>query len=86
MVRDPIDRILSHYLHNVGAGYETRPIEEALGGPSSSYIARSRYAMQLAPYLEAFGAERVLVVANEDLADRARGDGALRVRVLRGRS
>ena len=27
MVRDPIDRMLSHYLHNVGGGYETRPLE-----------------------------------------------------------
>ena len=30
MVRDPIDRMLSHYLHNVGGGYEERTLEEAL--------------------------------------------------------
>lgn len=68
MVRDPIERILSHYLHNVGAGYEARPIEEALADAQSSYIARTRYAMQVRPFIDAFGAERVLVVANEDLA------------------
>ena len=33
MVRDPIDRMLSHYLHNVGGGYESRPMEAALARP-----------------------------------------------------
>jgi hypothetical protein len=49
MVRDPIERILSHYLHNVGGGYEHRPIDEALADPDSAYVARSRYAMQIRP-------------------------------------
>jgi hypothetical protein len=68
MVRNPIDRMLSHYLHNVGGGYESRPLEVALADPGSAYVARSRYAMQLRPYLEAFDRAGVLVVANEDLA------------------
>ncbi len=51
MVRDPIDRMLSHYLHNVGGGYETRPLEAALSDPGSAYLARSRYAMQAEPYV-----------------------------------
>jgi hypothetical protein len=33
-------------------------------------LARSRYAMQLGPYLERFERERISVVANEDLASR----------------
>jgi hypothetical protein len=68
MVRDPIERMLSHYFHNLGGGYDSRPIEQALGDPGSAYIARSRYAMQIAPYLETFDHDRVLIVANEDLA------------------
>jgi Sulfotransferase domain len=68
MVREPIERMLSHYLHNVGGGYETRSMAEALADPASAYVARSRYAMQLEPYLAGFDRERVLVVANEDLA------------------
>jgi hypothetical protein len=68
MVRDPLERILSHYVHNVGAGYETRPLAEAVLATGSSYIARSRYAMQLTPYLDRFGADRILVVDNGDLA------------------
>jgi hypothetical protein len=69
MVRDPIDRMLSHYLHNVGGGYESRGLEQALADPDSAYVARSRYAMQAEPYLERFGAERLLVVTREELRD-----------------
>jgi hypothetical protein len=67
MVRDPIDRMLSHYLHNVGGGYETRPLEAALGDPDSAYVARGRYAMQVEPYLREFGSERVLILSREQL-------------------
>jgi len=72
MVRDPIDRILSHYLHNTGGGYEERALVEALGRTDTAYVDRSRYAYQLEPYREAFGAERVRVVSREELkAERA---------------
>jgi hypothetical protein len=68
MVRDPIDRMLSHYLHNVGGGYERRPLEAALGDPDSAYVARSRYAMQAEPYVREFGSERLLILSREQLA------------------
>ncbi len=67
VVRDPIDRMLSHYLHNVGGGYEQRALTEALSDPDSSYVARSRYAYQLEPFLDAFGPERVEIVTREEL-------------------
>jgi hypothetical protein len=71
VVRDPIDRMLSHYLHNVGGGYEDRSLADALADPESSYVARSRYFFQVDPYLEEFGAERVQIVGREELkADR----------------
>ena len=71
VVRDPIDRMLSHYLHNVGGGYEDRSLADALSDPESSYVARSRYFFQVDPYLEEFGAERVHIVGREELkADR----------------
>jgi hypothetical protein len=73
VVRDPIDRMLSHYLHNIGGGYDHRPLDEALADPDTAYVDRSRYFFQLEPYLEAFEPERIAVVAREDLLDdRAR--------------
>jgi hypothetical protein len=67
MVRDPIDRMLSHYLHNVGGGYDDRPLPEALADPHTAYVYRSRYFFQLEPYLDAFDAERILLVSREEL-------------------
>ena len=71
-VRDPIDRLLSHFLHNAGGGYEARPLEEVLADEHSAYFDRGRYAFQLEPYLEAFGPEQVAIVSREELkSDRA---------------
>jgi hypothetical protein len=67
MVRDPISRILSHWRHAVGAGYETRPMEEALARADQSYVTRSRYWMQLQPFLERFDRTRIEVITQEEL-------------------
>jgi Sulfotransferase domain len=69
MVRDPIDRLLSHYLHNVGGGYEDRPLAEALAEPQNAYVSRSRYFLQLEPFLRAFGPPAIEIVAREELKD-----------------
>jgi hypothetical protein len=72
MVRDPIDRLLSHYLHNVGGSYERRSLTEALADERSAYWQRSRYAYQVEPYVEAFGPDGVAIVSREELKrDRA---------------
>jgi hypothetical protein len=73
VVRDPIDRMLSHYLHNVGGGYEDRSLVDALSDPESSYVTRSRYFFQAEPYLEEFGAERLRIVGREELRDDRQG-------------
>lgn len=67
MVRHPLDRLLSHYLHNVGGGYEERELSEAVADPRSAYVQRGLYAYQLDPYVEVFGLERILVVSREEL-------------------
>jgi hypothetical protein len=67
MVRDPIDRMLSHYLHNVGGGYDDRTLADAFADPESAYVTRSRYFFQLEPYLEEFGEKRIEIVGREEL-------------------
>ena len=67
MVRHPIDRLLSHYLHSVGGGYENRDLLEAVSDSRSAYVQRGLYAYQLEPYLEVFGSRRILVVSREEL-------------------
>jgi hypothetical protein len=68
LVRHPIERIRSHYLHRVLQGKERAPLEGAvLTNPS--YLATSRYAMQIEQYLEWFARERLLVITTEQLRD-----------------
>jgi hypothetical protein len=67
MVRDPISRVLSHWAHTVGAGYETRPMEDALARADQTYVTRSRYWMQLQPYLERFDRSAIEVITQEEL-------------------
>jgi Sulfotransferase family len=73
MVRDPISRILSHWCHAVGAGYETRPMEDALARSDQSYVTRSRYWMQLQPYLERFDRSQIEIIAQEELQSDREG-------------
>ena len=67
MVRDPIKRILSHWVHAKGAGYETGDIESVLSQPDTAYVHRSLYWMQLQPYLERFEREQIMVITQEEL-------------------
>ena len=67
MIRDPISRILSHWRHATGAGYETRTMEEALGRDDQSYVDRSMYWMQLQPYLELFDRSQIELITQEEL-------------------
>ncbi len=81
LLRNPIDRVVSHFRWLVGLGLENRSIREAfladrdevpdpsnqIGGNYRYYAAESRYGEHLAEYVSAFGAERVLVLTAEEL-------------------
>jgi hypothetical protein len=66
VIRDPIARMRSHYLHEVAALRERRPVEQALR-ENPIYLNLSRYATQLERYLDHFPPEQLMVVHAEDL-------------------
>ncbi len=70
VVRDPIARMQSMYMHQVSAGRERRRAEAAL--LDERYIGPSRYGFQLAAFLDHFDRSQVLVIASEVLRDRPR--------------
>lgn len=72
LLRDPIERTISHYLHAVRWNGEWRPPELAVRA-EPHYLEVSHYAMQLRPYLDAFGPERVFVLTLEALRDDPHG-------------
>jgi hypothetical protein len=68
LVRDPIDRIVSHYLHDYVSGVEHRGIEEALADPNRDrFLAVSKYFMQLEQYLAFYPRSSVLVLTHDEL-------------------
>lgn len=73
-MRNPLDRIVSHVYHGLYADW-TRPLEE---GISDHAINLSRYAMQLDPYVEHFGRERVHLIVLEEF-ERSPGECLRRV-------
>jgi hypothetical protein len=74
MVRDPISRMLSHWRHATGAGYEPRvEIEDVLCDPGTAYVNRSQYWLQLQPYLKNFEDRQISVITQEELQSDREG-------------
>ncbi len=74
LVRDPAERLLSHYLDVVKGVQETRPFSEVVqtltaGDP---LVAFGCYAMQLERYLAYFPQRQILVVSTEALKSNRR--------------
>lgn len=71
LIRDPITRLISHYLHLVCLGRENRSFSDVVSSlvhsPDSPYITQSRYALQLQQYLRFFSVGQVLVLTTEQL-------------------
>ncbi|MDV2079734.1 sulfotransferase [Marinobacter xestospongiae] len=72
VVRDPIERYLSHYLKRVQTGIESRPFERTLDNLDNEASAwQGRYFYQLEHYLQKFDRDQLLVFAMEDLKHNA---------------
>lgn len=66
VLRDPIARIRSHYLHHRTLGIEPLPFAQAVV-EHSTYVDTSRYALQIEQWLEHFPREQLLVITSERL-------------------
>lgn len=64
VMRDPIERILSQYIHEWTQREVAEPLERALR-LHERFAAYSQYARQLAPFVRRFGRQRILLVAFE---------------------
>ncbi len=77
IVRDPVDRVISHHHHDWGLGLVGPDINEAIHS-YPSLLDNTRYATQISPWREAFGADAVTLVRFEDyMADRRTGVAGL---------
>lgn len=66
VIRHPIERLISQYIHEWTMGFTKDSIHDALDS-LPILIEYSKYAMQLEPFLDTYGAEKILVVAHKRL-------------------
>lgn len=66
LVRNPIDRIISGYMHSYERGYIDLDIETALV-ENPILLNISRYATQIKPFIDRFGADQVQILFFKDL-------------------
>jgi len=66
LVRRPVDRIISSYMHNYERGYTSSSLSDALI-KERFYIDTTRYATQINPFINRFGKDNVLIIDFDDL-------------------
>jgi hypothetical protein len=67
ILRNPIDRAYSGYLHSLREAKERRSVDEAMR-PGSRYVDQGLYYLQLSRYFERFDRGRINVLLYDDLA------------------
>lgn len=83
LTRDPVERLISHYIHEWTMGTMDLPLEEAVERYPELFDY-GRYEMQLAPWRARFGEDRILRLSLEEM--QADPQGTLdRVAVFLGR-
>lgn len=65
IMRDPVARILSHYMHNLNRGRHKHESIEQVIFRNPGYIWRTSYYMQIKPFIEKFGRQQVLLLTFE---------------------
>jgi len=68
-LRDPIERIVSHYIHNSAHGRETRSFSQVIKGTNSNYIQTSKYYFQIQAFLEYYSDDQLCLVQSEKLSN-----------------
>jgi len=73
IIRHPIDRLISQYIHEWSRTEIRLPIDKALN-VHRHLIDYSRYAFQLQPFLDVYGTENILLVFFERLIQYPQGE------------
>ena len=67
LVRDPIERIAAHWVHNYAKRREKGDLRATLLHPNTTYVLRSQYHMQLRQFLNHFPDSQILVLEQDEL-------------------
>ena len=69
VLRDPLERLASHYRHDFSERTDERSFEDAVrqSDPGDRLICRSRYFLQIEQYRPFYPDDRILLITSEDL-------------------
>ncbi|HEY9714121.1 MAG TPA: sulfotransferase [Chroococcales cyanobacterium] len=67
LVRDPIERIISQYVHNLYVIKEKRSLQTILQDFENDYVYRSQYFRQISEFLRYYKMDQILVLEQEAL-------------------
>lgn len=67
VIRHPIERLRSHFRHEVQRSRERRTLLEAISEPGNPYVGMSSYHRCLKPYIDRFPPEQMCLVRFDDL-------------------
>ena len=68
LVRDPVERIVSHYVHYIAEGWGKKSLEKLLGDINNNYYVNcSRYFMQIEQFLQYYPRNKLFVINFEKL-------------------
>jgi hypothetical protein len=70
LVRDPVERIAAHWIHNYAKRREKGDLRDTLLHPNTTYVLRSQYHLQLTQFLNHYPESQVLVLEQADLRNR----------------
>ena len=70
LVRDPIDRMVSAYLHNQRKGRVNGNLAETITERGSTYLRRSRYHKQVQRFARLYPPENLMIIDQLDLLER----------------
>ena len=69
LIRNPIDRVISHYMHAFERGYISNKIEDAII-TYPPLINNSRYFTQIKPFIDTFGIDNILIIEFSEFISR----------------
>jgi hypothetical protein len=67
LLRDPVKRVISHYVHSYGSRKELKPFSEAISDPKCDYIQTSKYFYQVQAYLDFYTRDQIMIVDSNRL-------------------
>jgi hypothetical protein len=65
IMRQPVERVISNYAHKIARGLVSAPPETVVW-KDPSLLNRSRYGVQIRPFIELFGRDKVLLMVFEE--------------------